>query len=144
MDPSPAPSRKRRAKFLIGGGVILLSLVVLVVWAMGRVGSVSFFYTPTEVLALGAEAPEEYRVNGKVVPDTVERDELRTTFTISDGRSDLRVTTLEPLPDAFWTAMANDSSEVEVVARGSYDGDLFSASQVLAKCPSKFKARVEA
>ena len=124
--------------------MILLSLVVLVVWAMGRVGSVSFFYTPTEVLALGADAPEEYRVNGKVIPDTVERYDLRTTFTISDGRSDLRVTTLEPLPDAFWTAMANDSSEVEVVARGSYDGDLFSASQVLAKCPSKFKARVEA
>jgi cytochrome c-type biogenesis protein CcmE len=43
------------------------------------------------------------------------------------------VTTDQPLPDAF-----KDRSEV--VARGSYNGDVFRASQVLAKCPSKFKA----
>jgi cytochrome c-type biogenesis protein CcmE len=40
--------------------------------------------------------------------------------------------------------MASDSSEVDVVARGSYDGRIFTASQVLAKCPSKFKAKADA
>lgn len=137
--------RKRRAKFLIGGGVILLSLAALVAWAMTRPNSTSFFYTPSEVIELAA-APgaEEYRVNGKVVPDSVERDGLTTTFDISDGATSVTLVTDQPLPDAFWTAMANDSSEVEVVARGRYDGSRFLASEVLAKCPSKFKAKVAA
>lgn len=146
MQPGPqSPDFKRRAKFLIGGGVILLSLITLVAWAMARPNSTSFFYTPTEVLDL-ASGPggEEYRVNGKVVPGTVERDGLTTTFEISDGKTDLNLTTEQGLPDAFWTAMANDSSEVEVVARGHYDGKTFTASEVLAKCPSKFKAKAEA
>ena len=136
---------KRRAKFLIGGGVILLSLLALVAWAMTRPNSTSFFYTPTEVVQLPvAQGAEEYRVNGKVVPDTVEQDDLTTTFEISDGTTAMELTTKQALPDAFWTAMANDSSEVEVVARGRYDGTRFVASEVLAKCPSKFKAKVAA
>ena len=142
QQPSESADPKRRAKFLIGGGVILLSLVALVGWAMTRPNSTSFFYTPTEVVKLPvARGAEEYRVNGKVVPDTVESDELTTSFEISDGTTAVRLTTEQPLPDAFWTAMANDSSEVEVVARGRYDGTRFVASEVLAKCPSKFKAK---
>ena len=142
--PTSADS-KRRAKFLIGGGVIFLSLIALVAWAMTRPNSTSFFYTPTEVVELAA-APgaEEYRVNGKVIPDSVERDGLTTSFAISDGTTEMGLTTDQPLPDAFWTAMANDSSEVEVVARGRYDGERFVASEVLAKCPSKFKAKTAA
>ena len=136
---------KRRAKFLIGGGVILLSLVALVSWAMTRPNSTSFFYTPSEVVELPvAQGAEEYRVNGKVVPDSVESEGLTTTFDISDGSTAMSLSTDQPLPDAFWTAMANDSSEVEVVARGRYDGNRFVASEVLAKCPSKFKAKVAA
>ena len=137
--------RKRRAKFVIGGGIILLCLVALVTWAMLRPNSTSFFYTPTEVVQLAA-APgaEEYRVNGKVLPDTVSSEGLTTTFEISDGTTEMALTTDQPLPDAFWTAMANDSSEVEVVARGRYDGETFVASEVLAKCPSKFKAKTAA
>lgn len=136
---------KRRAKFLIGGGVILLSLLALVAWAMTRPNSTSFFYTPSEVVGLPlAQGAEEYRVNGKVVPESVERDGLSTTFEITDGDTAMSLETDQPLPDAFWTAMANDSSEVEVVARGRYDGNRFVASEVLAKCPSKFKAKVAA
>jgi cytochrome c-type biogenesis protein CcmE len=143
--PSTRPTPARRNKFLIGGGVVFLTLCGLVVWAMGRPGSTSFFYTPTEVLALGVDAPTgEYRVNGKVLPNTVEREGLTTRFAIHDGSTEMNVTTDSALPDAFWTAMANDSSEVEVVARGRYDGDVFDASQVLAKCPSKFKAKAAA
>ena len=145
MQPAPTPSdSKRRAKFLIGGGAILLCLVALVVWAMTRPNSTSFFYTPSEVIELAAAPGEEYRVNGKVLPDSVDRDGLTTTFEISDGETALALTTDQPLPDAFWTAMANDSSEVEVVARGRYDGQMFQASEVLAKCPSKFKAKATA
>lgn len=146
MQPAPTTvAPKRRAKFLIGGGAILLSLAALVTWAMARPNSTSFFYTPSELVELPAGAQdEEYRLNGKVVPGTVTQQGLRTTFEISDGETAIPLTTEQALPDAFWTAMANDSSEVEVVARGLYDGRTFQASEVLAKCPSKFKAKDEA
>jgi cytochrome c-type biogenesis protein CcmE len=109
---------------------------------MARQNATSFYYTTSELQAASlAAGAEEYRVNGNVVPESVVREGLKTTFDITDGTTDVTVMTDETLPDAFWTAMEAGSSEVEVVAQGRYDGDRFTASQVLAKCPSKFKAK---
>lgn len=142
MQSPTAASPKRRAKFAIGGGIIVLALLGLVVWAMARQNAVSFYYTTSELrTATLASGAEEYRVNGNVVPESVVRGGLRTTFDITDGKTEVTVVTDEALPDAFWTAMDAGSSEVEVVAQGRYDGSRFTASQVLAKCPSKFKAK---
>ncbi|HVF54271.1 MAG TPA: cytochrome c maturation protein CcmE [Actinomycetota bacterium] len=129
------PAQPNRRKFLIGGAVIALTLVGLVGWAMGRPGSTSFYYTTSEVLALGAApASTDLRVSGKVVDGSIERDGLTSTFDLTDGRSVVTVTTDQPLPDT----LKNGS---DVVARGAFDGDSFTASEVLAKCPSKFKAK---
>jgi cytochrome c-type biogenesis protein CcmE len=142
MESPTAGSPKRRAKFLVGGGIIVLALVGLVVWAMARQNATSFYYTTSELQAASlAAGAEEYRVNGNVVPESVVREGLETTFDITDGTTAVTVMTDETLPDAFWTAMEAGSSEVEVVAQGRYDGDRFTASQVFAKCPSKFKAQ---
>ena len=86
-------------------------------------------------MALGpGEMTQDYRVNGTVVPGSIERDGLTTTFLVTDGSSEIEVRTTAPLPDTF-------RSRSEVVAKGSYDGDAFAAQEVLAKCPSKFKAK---
>ncbi len=141
MQSPTAGSPKRRAKFAIGGGIIVFALLGLVVWAMARPNATSFYYTTSELQTVSAAAgAEEYRVNGNVVPDSVEKDGLRTTFDITDGTTPVTVVTDDTLPDAFWTAMAAGSSRVEVVAQGRYDGTRFTATEVLAKCPSKFKA----
>lgn len=142
MESPTAGSPKRRAKFLVGGGIIFFALVGLVFWAMAQKNATSFYYTTSELQAASVSTgAEEYRVNGNVIPDSVLRDGLRTTFDITDGTTAVTVVTDETLPDAFWTAMKAGSSEVEVVAQGKYDGSRFTASQVLAKCPSKFKAK---
>jgi cytochrome c-type biogenesis protein CcmE len=131
-------SSRRRAKFLIGGAVVAVLILGLVVWAMGQPGAASFYRTVSEVRALGpSSVAEEYRVNGKVVPESIERDGSSVTFAITDGEKDLTVSTTEVLPDAFWS----DTDQVEVVAQGTFDGQTFAASEVLAKCPSKFKAK---
>jgi cytochrome c-type biogenesis protein CcmE len=130
-----APSRKRTAKFAVGGGLVALTLAGLLVWATGRPGATAFYITPTELVAAGGSAPQaDYRVNGKVVPGSIEQHGLDTTFLVSDGRTEVTVTTDRPLPDAF-------KEESEVIARGHFDGELLVAEEVLAKCPSKFKAR---
>jgi cytochrome c-type biogenesis protein CcmE len=143
MQTTIRTSHKRRAKFAVGGTVVVAALLGLLTWAMTRPGSTAFFLEVGELKEIGATAvSEEYRVNGNVVPGSVERRGVETSFRISDGSEELEVVTDQPLPDAFWTGYENDPDAVEVVARGRYDGSTFTASEVLAKCPSKFRAKV--
>jgi cytochrome c-type biogenesis protein CcmE len=136
-------SSRRPTKFLVGGAVVVVALVALVGWAMSRPGSTSFYLTVAELQQEGPRVSGEIvRVNGNVVPGSLEQQGVRTSFSISDGSSDLVVTTNQPLPDAFSTGYSNDPRAVEVVAEGRYEGGAFHARQVLAKCPSKFKAKV--
>ncbi len=125
---------RRRTKFWVGGSVIVAVLAVLLVWGMARPGAATTYMTPSEVsrfVVIGGEV----RMNGTVVPGSIERDGLTTSFLVTDGDAEVQVTTESPMPDAFM-----DSSEV--VAIGTFDGDTFAAGNVLAKCPSKFKAKV--
>jgi cytochrome c-type biogenesis protein CcmE len=133
---TPVASPKRRAKFLAGGGVIVFALVGLVGWAMSRPDSTSFYMSTSELLAMGPaqSADRDHRVNGKIVPGSIDQDGLDTSFTISDGQTDLLVTTDRPVPDTL-------VDEADVVALGRLEGDTFVASEVLAKCPSKFTAK---
>ena len=117
---------------------MFVSVCALLFWAMSRPGATAFYLTPTELDAKGATAADEaYRLNGTVVPGSIEASGLTTSFTVTDGRTDIDVVTDVAVPDTF-----KDRSEV--VARGSYDGTTFTAVEVLAKCPSKFKARANA
>ena len=112
-----------------------MGLAALLFWAMSRPGSTAFYLPPTELLAKGATpATETYRLNGTVVPGSIETSGLTTSFIVTDGHSDIDVTTDSPVPDTF-------KDRAEVVARGGYDGSTFTAVEVLAKCPSEFKAK---
>ncbi len=124
---------KRRAKFVFGSALVAIAVPALIAWGLTRPGSTSFYLTVSEARAAGP-GQEEYRVNGKVIPGSIERRGLETRFRITDGRDQIRVVTAQPLPDAF----KNGS---EVVVRGTFSGGRFTASEVLAKCPSKFKAK---
>ncbi|MGH2751394.1 MAG: cytochrome c maturation protein CcmE [Actinomycetota bacterium] len=129
---------KRRAKFLVGGSVIALAVGGLILFAMTRPNSTSFYMTPTELQAAGLSQPgDDVKVNGDLVQDSVVERGIATTFDITDGDSLISVTTESTLPDAFYS----DSDVIEIIAQGRYDGDTFTASQVFAKCPSKFKAK---
>ena len=130
----PVASPPRRAKFWVGGAIIVAVLAGLILWAMTQPGAASNYITPTE-LTEGTAVDGQVQLAGVVEPGSIERDGLITTFVVTDETSDIVVTTDAPMPDAF-----RDSSEV--VAIGSFEGDTFTASKVLAKCPSKFKAKV--
>ena len=134
MDSPQTPSLPQpRAKFWIGGVVVVAAIAGLIVWAMARPGAASNYTTPSDLT--GPAASEQVQLAGVVEPDSIERDGLTTRFVVTDGTTGIDVTTDSPMPDAF-----RDSSEV--VATGTFDGEVFAASRVLAKCPSKFKAKV--
>jgi cytochrome c-type biogenesis protein CcmE len=132
--PSASPSSRRRTKFLTGAAIILIALVGLIGWAMARPGSTSYYMTPTELKAKGANPTKSYRVSGDVVAGSIRHTGLVTTFSIADAKERVAVRTDQPLPSAF-------KPGAQVVADGTYDGSSVSATQVLAKCPSKFKPK---
>jgi cytochrome c-type biogenesis protein CcmE len=131
--PLHPASPKRRAKFLVGGGLLVVAVPVLIVWGLGRPGAASYYVTVSEALQRGV-ASSDYRVSGTVVPGSIDRDGLETTFLVTDGKQEMTVSTDRPLPDTF-----KDGSEV--VVKGGLQGTTFLATEVLAKCPSKFKAK---
>jgi cytochrome c-type biogenesis protein CcmE len=135
MDTPASPSLKRRAKFVIGAVVVAIAMVSLVGWAMSRPEATAYYVTVGELRSGDGPGTSEraLRVNGTVVPGSIRRDGLATTFAIAEGGSEITVRTRAPLPDAF-------KAGSEVVARGTLDGGELAASEVLAKCPSKFKA----
>lgn len=122
---------------------VVLIVIGLVVWAMTVQGSTAFYLTVSEVDNSAAAARgEEFRVTGNVVGDSLERDGVTTSFAITDGEANLDIVTQEALPDVFWSAYEQSPGSIEVIAQGTFDGSHLAADQVLAKCPSKFKAKV--
>jgi cytochrome c-type biogenesis protein CcmE len=137
MEQPPATVRpsssKRRAKFMAGGGIVGLVLIALVGSAMTRPDATSFYLTASELVQKGpTPAGQDTRVNGQVVDGSLQRDGLESTFVITDGDATVTVTTDRPLPSAF-------KGGADVVAHGAFDGTVFTADEVLAKCPSKFQ-----
>jgi cytochrome c-type biogenesis protein CcmE len=87
----------------------------------------------------GELPPQGFRVNGRVVPDSIVRspEGLGVTFAITDGKDTMSVAYARELPDTF-------KSGAEVVVEGTVDDDgTFQARFLLAKCPSKYEKEGE-
>ncbi|HQK23096.1 MAG TPA: cytochrome c maturation protein CcmE [Candidatus Latescibacteria bacterium] len=134
--------RKPGTKVLISLGLIAAAIAILVVAATMRQGATIHYYTTTSEFL--NRAPDyinkPVRVNGKVVPGSLER-------VGSDGPTDLRFALGDSvhhtlpvhyrgtaLPDAF-------REGADVVVEGVYlPTGVLEARQILAKCPSKYEA----
>ncbi|MGH2706963.1 MAG: cytochrome c maturation protein CcmE [Actinomycetota bacterium] len=122
-----------RARFAVTAALVAACVLGLIVWATS--GSTAYYRTPAELLAAPVDQ-ERVRVAGKVVEGSVSHRGTITAFAVSDGKAELPVSTDALLPDTFGPG-------VEVVAEGAMTTrGVFAASTVLAKCPSKFKAKV--
>lgn len=113
--------------------MVVAVIATLIGWSLS--GTTAYFRTPSELASQKVSTTDNVRVAGKVVDGSVEKEGATTTFQITDGQSALNVTTQAVLPDMFGPG-------VEVVAEGGLSqAGVFSASNVIAKCPSKFKAK---
>ena len=123
-----------RLRFGIAACVVVLAIVGLIGFSIS--GATAYYRTPAEMQAGAYRPNERIRVAGVVTRDSIVRKGAVTRFTIEDGKASLPVTTSALLPDTF-------TAGVTVVAEGSMSGGgVFTASDVLAKCPSKFSAKV--
>ena len=132
-----------RNKFLLGAGIIIASVVFLIASGVKETGV--YFLTPSELVNKVETDPTFYevglKVGAKVVPGSIRRDDAarRVDFAVSDGSKQFEVTYTGIVPDTF-----TDANDIEVIVEGKYGRDgVFRATEVLAKCGSRYEAELE-
>ena len=131
---------RKRMRFLILGGGVVLAMIFLILVGVNRPGGLAYYVTVSEFVEQPATATAGFRVNGKVAPGTIER--LSTgedvSFMMTDGTATLRVVYHGIIPDTFV-----DDADVVVEGKLRDDGS-FEAQTLLAKCPSKYESADDA
>jgi cytochrome c-type biogenesis protein CcmE len=128
-------------KFLVAGGLILGAISYLMF--SGISDTMVYYYTVPEALAKAEQIQGMgIRVSGYVFPGSITRDpgRSRVQFLVCDDQRNQRIPVIYEgiIPDTF-------KDEAEVVVQGMYSSheDLFRATILLAKCPSKYEATRE-
>ncbi len=128
-------------KFLLGAMLIVASVGLLIVEGVKETGV--YFLTPSELAAKTATDPSFFNVGlkmgAKVVPGSIRRDPALQTvdFVVSDGIKTYPVSYRGLVPDTF-----TDANDIEVVVEGRLQPDgVFHATEVLAKCGSRYEAQ---
>ena len=122
---------------------LLLASVVFVM-VLGYLGFTAFqsasayYLTVSELTAKGADAYDKnLRVNGTLVPTSIERDSGGTLmhFSLTDGQDTINAVHDGVVPDLFF----NEHSEI--LLEGTYGPEgMFDAEAIIVKCPSKYQA----
>jgi len=85
-----------------------------------------YFFTPTDVVEGRTPIGKSFRMGGLVESDSVVRDGMKVSFTLTDTANSMQVDYVGILPDLFREGQG-------IVATGSLSQDVFVASEVLAK-----------
>ncbi len=127
--------RRRRKFVLLGAGVVICMGFLLAV-GIGRPGSFVYYLTVSEFLSQPRQGTS-FRINGKVEHGSVQREAggLDLRFRVTDGTRAIPVSYHGIVPDTFVEG-------ADVVIEGGMGADgTFAARSLLAKCPSKYKAK---
>ena len=126
--------RKRRRIQLIAIGAAMLALATALV-GYGLRDGIEFFRSPSELAEHPPRAGERFRLGGLVEGGTLVRGTGETVrFRVTDGGAALEVTFAGILPDLFREGQG-------VIATGRMEGDVFVASEVLARHDESYMPR---
>ena len=128
----------RKIKFLTTGLVVAGAMVALFWVSLNQPGAA--YYISVSEFVTGASHGDNFRINGTVVKDSVEREggTADLAFRMTDGKTVLPVRYRGIVPDTF-----TDTCEVVVEGEMGHDG-VFAAHTLLAKCPSKYESAAAA
>jgi cytochrome c-type biogenesis protein CcmE len=125
-------ARSKRAAWLVAIIVVAVGFGVSLYKVFND--NLGFFYTPSQILR--GETPKglkNYRLGGMVVKGSLKRnsDSLTVWFVVTDKKKEVPVTYTGILPDLF-------KEGTGVVADGQWNGEIFTATEVLAKHDEKY------
>ena len=117
--------KRRRVQLIVFAFVLLAASTLLIGYAM-RDG-INFFRSPSQVLTDPPRAGEVFRIGGLVEKGTLVRGQGETiSFSVTDTNHSVPVKFTGVLPDLF-------AEGAGMVGSGSMEGDIFVASEILAK-----------
>lgn len=125
----------KKQRFIVGSTVIIVLLVY-----MGLSGVISNQYEVSEAVSARDElAGKVIIVNGSMVIGTDNWDGINRTlaFKMTDGTETIDVIYTGDKPD-----IPPDAEEIQVVATGKFNNDVFEAFRLLTKCPSKYEGDI--
>lgn len=127
---------RRRLKFAILGGGILLSMALLLALGISGSQGAAYYLTVAEFVERTEAGRVGFRVNGHVEQGSIVRlptgQDVR--FVMTDGERALPVRYHGIIPDTF-------VDKADVVVEGALGPDgVFEAHTLLAKCPSKYES----
>jgi cytochrome c-type biogenesis protein CcmE len=119
-------ARQKRFVFILVALAAVTVASALVVKAMRS--NITYFYSPSQVVAGEAPEDQQFRIGGMVVRDSLKRDpeSIRVRFLVTDNAEEFEVVYDGILPDLF-------SEGQGAVARGRLENGVFVAEEVLAK-----------
>ena len=125
--------KKRRSKLIL---ITLVALCIIgyLVYA-GIRDTMLYYLTVSELIQQGAQSANQgVRVGGKVIEGSVIWDpkDLRLSFIIGDDRATLPVVYQGVVPDSFKQGR-------KVIVEGIYADGVFTASQIMPTCASKYE-----
>lgn len=128
-------TRKQRRLILIGFSLGVLAIAVALILSAMR-QSIVFFNSPTDVVEHKVTPDARLRIGGLVKDGSVKRgSELRISFVVTDGKSDVPVNFQGLVPDLFREGQG-------VVVEGKMGQDkVFAADTVLAKHDERYMPR---
>jgi cytochrome c-type biogenesis protein CcmE len=123
-----------KKRYLIGGIILVAVVGYLLYMSLGS--SVMYYVTVGELLNGGYGAYDtDIRVTGRIASGSIEwnAEELELEFDVIEGNATLPVIYNGAIPDGF-------TSGADVLVEGRYHPDeVFRASAILMKCPSKYE-----
>jgi cytochrome c-type biogenesis protein CcmE len=127
-------SRSKAVLWVLVGLVVVVGVGLAAISMVG--GSVLYYKTPTEIVTQHTNDP--VRLAGQLVKSSVGEDASgATTFQITDGKTTVGVVYRGGATTALTTA---SKPGTQMVAEGTLQADgSFNATNLLAKCPSKFQ-----
>jgi cytochrome c-type biogenesis protein CcmE len=148
MKDSALPTTRKprhRKRFIVAAIMLGLALVYL---GYQTFANSTYSVSPSELRNLGDKAlAQQVRVNGTVVPGTIERSGKPPvlTFNVVDMVEDGATPSTEPpLPIVYKGAEIPDTfvDGAKVIIEGRYNGDgTFQATKLMVGCPSRYEAK---
>jgi cytochrome c-type biogenesis protein CcmE len=119
-------ARQTRLAWLAAALIVISVIAIFVVNALRE--NMVFFYTPTEMRSGAVQTGQYVRIGGIVAPNSIVRqpDGVSVWFDITDNGKIVPVAYQGMLPDLFQEGKG-------AVAQGRWNGELFTADEVLAK-----------
>ena len=120
--------------------MLLVALLLFGVFSAGYLGirafneNLLYFYTPTDIANGKVPAGKSFRVGGLVQKDSVQRQDMRVSFLVTDNNKDIKVIYDGILPDLFREGQGIVATgSVTCKRKGWSCKNIFLATEVLAK-----------